>query len=243
MDNGFRPAGLIDMSHTTIAVERMLDSLDGTYSPGVATHSLTLYRAPSGALVFGAGTCQWSWGLDAKHDRAGTPVDARMQQATVNLFADMGAQPHTLQSNLVAATASTDFTAPTSTITSPVAGTTAFRGDTLLITGTAMDAGGGVIGGVEVSIDGGLSWHPATGRGNWQYRWQVNTSGMIHILSRATDDSGRIETPSAGVTITVQGEQEVFSIWGSGCDPKWFGHRRSRDDQFRRGGTGDEVPV
>ncbi len=29
-----------------------------------ATHSLSLYRAPSGALVFGAGTVQWSWGLD-----------------------------------------------------------------------------------------------------------------------------------------------------------------------------------
>ena len=28
------------------------------------THSLSLYRAPSGALVFGAGTVQWSWGLD-----------------------------------------------------------------------------------------------------------------------------------------------------------------------------------
>ena len=42
-----------------------------------------------------------------------------MQQATVNLFADMGAQPYTLISGLTAATASTDTTAPTSTITSP----------------------------------------------------------------------------------------------------------------------------
>ena len=35
----------------------------------------------------------------------------------MNLFADMGAQPSTLQAGLVAATASTDTTAPTSTIT------------------------------------------------------------------------------------------------------------------------------
>ena len=42
---------------------------------GTATHSLTLYKAPSGALVFGAGTTQWSWGLDAHHDNnAGAPV-------------------------------------------------------------------------------------------------------------------------------------------------------------------------
>ncbi len=65
-------------------------------------------RAASGALVFGAGTVQWSWGLDANHDRGSTAADVRMQQATVNLFADMGVQPATLQSGLVAATASTD---------------------------------------------------------------------------------------------------------------------------------------
>ena len=41
-----------------------------------------------------------------------------MQQATVNLFADMGAQPATLAVEPVAAAASTDTTAPTSTITS-----------------------------------------------------------------------------------------------------------------------------
>ena len=27
-----------------------------------------VYRHPSGAFVFGGGTCQWSWGLDAHHD-------------------------------------------------------------------------------------------------------------------------------------------------------------------------------
>ncbi len=32
-------------------------------------HRMSLYRAPSGALVFGAGTVQWSWGLDDTHDR------------------------------------------------------------------------------------------------------------------------------------------------------------------------------
>ena len=67
-----------------------------------------MYRAPSGALVFDAGTVQWSWGLDGTHDRGGSTPDSAMQQATVNLFADMGVQPATLQAGLVAATASTD---------------------------------------------------------------------------------------------------------------------------------------
>ena len=57
------------------------------------THHLSLYRADSGALVFGAGTVQWSWGLDGHHDRGSDAPDASMQQATVNLFADMGVQP------------------------------------------------------------------------------------------------------------------------------------------------------
>jgi hypothetical protein len=40
-----------------------------------ALHSLTLYGdQASQALVFGAGSCQWSWGLDAHHDApAGIP--------------------------------------------------------------------------------------------------------------------------------------------------------------------------
>jgi hypothetical protein len=65
------------------------------------SHHLTLYRAPSGALVFGAGTVQWSWGLDSYHDRQpDPPEDRNMQQATVNLFSDMGAEPTSLQPGL-----------------------------------------------------------------------------------------------------------------------------------------------
>ena len=69
---------------------------------GTATHYLTLYRHASGALVFGAGTVQWAWGLDANHDRPARRSTPSMQQATVNLFADMGVQPATLQPGLVA---------------------------------------------------------------------------------------------------------------------------------------------
>ena len=43
-----------------------------------------------------------------------------MQQATVNLFADMGVQPETVQPGLVAATASNDTTAPVSAVASPL---------------------------------------------------------------------------------------------------------------------------
>ena len=76
------------------------------------THKLSLYRHSSGALVFGAGTVQWSWGLDGNHLGGTSVVSPEMQQATVNLFADMDVQPATLQTGLVAATKTTDVTAP-----------------------------------------------------------------------------------------------------------------------------------
>ena len=82
------------------------------FGSGTAVHHMTLYRAASGALVFGAGTVQWSWGLDSNHDSkfggANEAADVRMQQATANLFADMGAQGATLQSGLTRPSCSTD---------------------------------------------------------------------------------------------------------------------------------------
>ena len=53
-----------------------LQDYGSTYASGTATHHLTLYRAPSGALVFGAGTVQWAWGLDNNH-AGGQRVDRR----------------------------------------------------------------------------------------------------------------------------------------------------------------------
>ena len=88
-DNGFRPAGLIELSSTTFPVH-LSTRLRHTTGSATATHNLTLYRAPSGALVFGAGTVYWAWGLDANHDLEATPEDPRVKQAMVNLLADMG---------------------------------------------------------------------------------------------------------------------------------------------------------
>jgi VCBS repeat-containing protein len=203
VDNGFDPAGLVRLSSTTLPVSTYLLDYGNTTGNATSTHNLTLYRAPSGALVFGAGTVYWSWGLSDNHDKEATPTDPRVQQAMVNLLADMGIQPGTLMSGLIAATASNDKTAPTSTITAPA---TATIGSTVTITGTATDAGGGVIAGVEVSTDNGASWHPATGDETWTYSWAPQAAGTYTIRSRAVDDSINLETPSAGRTVTVGGQ-------------------------------------
>ena len=135
----------------------------------------------------------------------------------MNLLADMGAQPDTLQAGLIAATASTDTTAPTSTITAPANGARVQPGSQVTISGTATDAGGGVVGGVEVSTDDGATWHPATGRESWTYSWTAGSSGTYTLRSRAVDDSGNLETPGPGVTVTAgTGNQSCpCSIWGT----------------------------
>ena len=125
------------------------------------THKLSLYRHSSGALVFGAGTVQWSWGLDGEH-WGGTPtVSPEMQQATVNLFADMEVQPGSIQPGLTIASPSTELAAPTASITSPPNNATFSSGATITFSGTASDACAAVVAAVEISVDGGTTWSPA----------------------------------------------------------------------------------
>ncbi len=208
LDNGARPAGTFDLSTATytLTTDLLLDQ-GGIYGAGTATHHMTMHRAPSGALVFGAGTIQWSWGLDSNHDNPypfpSPAADPDMQQAVVNLFADMGVQPATLQPGLQTATQSADTVPPVSQITSPASGSSVRVGTLVNISGTAVDTGGGVVGGVEVSVNGGATWHPATGRESWSYQWTPSASGYYTIQSRATDDSANLETPSPGVTVAA----------------------------------------
>jgi Domain of unknown function (DUF4082)/Bacterial Ig domain len=218
VDNGFRPAGAFHLSTSTytLTTDLLLDN-GATYGAGPATHHMMLYRAPSGALVFSSGTINWSWGLNSNHDNLfnyQTPdPDPNMQQATVNLFADMGVQPATLQPGIVPATASTDTRPPASIITFPAAGSSINTGSTITVTGTATDTGG-VVAGVEFSSDGGTTWHPATGRGTWSYAWNPSVvSSATTLLSRAVDDTGNLETPTGGVTVNVQPQTCPCVIW------------------------------
>ena len=208
-DNGFAPAGLVRMSSTTKDVDQYLVDYGSNVLPGPATHSLTLYRAGSGALVFSAGTIQWSYGLGTAHDGAQSAGDASMRQATVNLLADMGAQPATIQAGLTAAAKSTDTSAPTVQVTSPAAGATV-DGPTVTVTGTAADTGGGRVGGVEVSTDGGTTWHPATGRESWSYTFTPGGAGARAVRARATDDSGNTSAATSSRALTTACPCTIF---------------------------------
>ena len=133
---------------------------------------------------------------------------------------NVGAGPHTLTGELARADHTTilgsdaapvsfsvtipDTIAPTSTITSPGNGLNVLVGNLVVITGTASDAGGGLVDGVDVSVDNGATWNGASGLENWSYQWVPAAEGQVTLLSRAVDDSGNLENPPAvGPTVTV----------------------------------------
>lgn len=209
IDNGFRPAGLIRLSTTTGPTPQYLTDYGNTVVEGTTEHHVTLYRAASGALVFSAASIQWGWGLDQEHDGDGAPADPRMQQAQINLLADMGAQPGSLMPGLTAATKSTDTTAPTTTIATPTDGQSIAHGTVVTVNGSASDVGGRVAG-VEVSTDGGATWRLASGTTSWTFSYVQQGSGTATVKARAIDDSANFAPAGASVSVTVGGPYSVF---------------------------------
>ncbi|MEW2416608.1 DUF4082 domain-containing protein [Streptomyces sp. NPDC046866] len=225
VEDAARPPGQIQLSSTTVDIGDGKLRLDygNTYGNGTATHSLVAFRdQTSRALVFGTATVQWSWGLTnmptGNPDTTVVTEDKRMQQATVNVFADMGVQPKSLQSDLVAATASTDTTGPAVAVTNPAANATVPALRPVTITGTAADSGGGVVARVEVSTDGGTTWKAATGVGSWSYKWTPTTPGSAQIKVRAVDDSVNIGATTT-VPLTVGPQQCPCTVWPAAAVP------------------------
>ena len=215
-DNGHRPPGLMRLSGTTLESDAVLQDEGGTYVAEPATHNMTLYRHPGGGLVFGAGTVQWSWGLDDLHVRGeGVPTDSRAQQATVNLFADMGVQPGLLQPGLVSASPSTDVVPPTTSI--DALPDTVRVGQTVRVSGTSSDIDGEVAA-VEARWDGD-SWHPVGQTSDWAFEWTPTDPGPAVIEVRAADDSGNLEDPPVQYSVDVGDRQLPASIWGDDAIP------------------------
>lgn len=208
-DNGFRPGGLIRLSTTIGYTPQYLTDYGNTVVEGTTEHHLTLYRAASGALVFSAASIQWGWGLDDVHDGNGAPADPRMQQAQVNLLADMGAQPGSLMTELSAATVSTDETAPSTAITTPAVGQALDHGATVTVTGTSSDVGG-VVAGVEVSTDNGETWQAAQGTTSWSYTYTPQGYQETSVIARAIDDSANYSAAGVRRTFTIDGPYSVF---------------------------------
>ncbi|WP_454717222.1 N,N-dimethylformamidase beta subunit family domain-containing protein [Caulobacter segnis] len=234
-DDAFRPAGLIKLSKTTIPWTQILIDQGNRTEPGVATHSLSLYRDASGAMVFGAGTVFWSWCLSDQHDNspyAAAIESTPLQQFTVNMFADMGVQPGVADTilqaqGLLRAVASNDHVAATASLDDLPASVAALS--TVTISGMAADLDSdplnddGKVAVVEVSVDGGLTWRVAQGTTHWSYSWTPTTQGVYTIMARAIDDSLNTwpldQLASDIVTVTAAPPPSSFSLFGPSVSP------------------------
>ena len=75
-NNGATPPGLVILSSSPV-----VGCCEGS---GSSTSNSTIYTYPGGGQVFGAGTIQWSWGLD---NWTANFVNAGIQRATANILA------------------------------------------------------------------------------------------------------------------------------------------------------------
>ena len=206
---------MINLSLSTVNVNAYLYDYGTTVAPGTATHSLTLYRAESGALVFGAGTVYWSLGPrlpphavrrrargserpagDGQHvrrhghaaaDAPGEPRPGDPEHGFHRAYGGDHGDRHRLA----------DF----------------LEGQVATITGTAADVGG-IVAGVEVSTDSGQTWHKASGRETWSYSWFVQAAGTYQIKARAVDDSVNIgaATAATAAAVVTGGRKSLFTF-------------------------------
>ena len=166
------------------------DTLSGINSVQISTDGGTTWNPVNG-------TTSWSytWTL---------PADGKYvikTQAT-----DNAGNRETLGAGL---TLTVDNSNPSSYVTAPAAGDILYGTDTI-ITGTAVDSGSGV-GKVEVSTDGGATWNNAAGTTNWSYTWTLPADGSYTIRSRATANSGHVETPGGGINVTVDNTTPILT--------------------------------
>ena len=232
------------MTPGTLGYEWDWEQYQSTYPPGRITmsntsfdghtHKLSLYKSTAGGLIFGAGSVQWSWGLDANHDSneqgGGGAATVAMQQAMINLFADMGVQPASIQTGLTAATASTDVTPPVTKFTSPATGANFTSLSPISFSGTATDVGG-VVAGVEISFDGGATWAAATGTSSWTYSWTPVGNGTFTVIVRGIDDSGNYTataaSPSIAITVNATAQTCPCNLFGTSAPTVTVGNDNS----------------
>lgn len=88
-----------------------------------------------------------------------------------------------------------------SVIASPATGSAVEVGKSVLISGAAWSGEAGHVRGVDVSVDRGRTWRPATLAGEatafgwrlWKFLWTPPDQGFYTVLSRARDTSGDVQ--------------------------------------------------
>lgn len=214
LDNGHRPEGLVHLSSTPMKGTSLVF---GAGNPGrgssASVHHMVIFRNPtSHAISFHAGTISFGRQLstfrgDPNNQAQTGPRMQALQQAMVNLFADMGIeQPATL--------GQLTWTPPPNPLPSPPTvslGQTSYTtliGSPVVIQGSAVPTTGTHVASVEVNIAG--HWFRATGREAWSLEWSPPSVGTFSVLARAFDDFGR-PGPIASGTVTATNGVRMYS--------------------------------
>jgi len=109
-----------------------------------------------------------------------------------------------------------DIIPPSSSITDPQNGATILVNQAYIIKGDSSDSGGSSVKEVEISFDEGKDWFKTnplesnnTSGFTWNFTWQNPALGTYHLITRATDWAGNIETPGSGIRVTVANQQAI----------------------------------
>ena len=200
---------------TTAGFQSTQDTLIGSDSSGskwgqtISTGSAVVYTASSKDRIYVTADIA-SGAINGRIIKAEIPINGLQFVSTSdgpsdNPIVNLSAQ--TIVSGTTGATV--DNIAPTSSITDPKAGATITPEVNYTIKGSCSDTGGSSVKQVEISLDGGQTWHLVTplqtsdSGFTWSYLWQSPKEGTYNIKTRATDWVGNTETPGDGISVTV----------------------------------------
>ncbi len=225
-----QPANVVKLSSTAIAngsdqLNWLLD--EGRMRSKVApppgqpnTVNAVKYKAASGALVFASGTMLWSHGLSNEPQE---PIE----QATYNVFSDMGVQPVTPEEDLVLDPGGSNQ-APNASFT--VTPNPTKTSTTVTFNGSASSDPNGTIAKYEWDLDGNGSYETDTGtkasatrsyssEGEYQVRLKVTDNGGATDFAVRTLTVINNQPPSASFSFSpsapVMGEAVTFNASGS----------------------------
>jgi PKD repeat protein len=209
---GVEPAGVAQLTQSPVTGgnPEFLQDAGMTYGasppPGQPGYAEAVkYRAPSGALVFAAGTIQWPWGLgphfintpgseESYMSPAVNTEDPRIEQATYNIFSDMGVQPATP----VGITLDPNPNAPQASFTASP--TTVVEGSSIAFNGSASSSPEGTIVNYTWDLDGSGKFATNTGT-TATVSHTYSTPGTVTVSLRVTDSKGLTATATRTVTV------------------------------------------
>ncbi len=148
------------------------------------------FNAPSGAEVFASGTMEWAYGLSSDPDE-------RLEQATYNIFSDMGVQPNTPDEELNLDPAGSNR-APNGGFS--ISQNPAKTNTTLTFDASASHDPDGTIAKYEWDLDGNGTFETNSGSKATTTR-SYSAEGEYTVRLRVTDNGGATDTAVRTLTI------------------------------------------